>query len=106
MSPFARESNVVTWELVGEHDRQKAKFFSVLSHVVSCSLLESVIAAMELTELYRVLVFMISLILPNIRKTGGNTVEESLERYKIEGKVTIQGFKPSGKDSVCNDFTA
>ena len=51
---------------------------------------------MELTELYIYVVLMILNILPNVRQADGNS-DESLERYKIDGKVTIQGFKPAGK---------
>ncbi|RMX36994.1 endoplasmic reticulum membrane protein complex subunit 7-like [Pocillopora verrucosa] len=49
---------------------------------------------MELTELYIYVVLMILNILPNVRQADGNS-DESLERYKIDGKVTIQGFKPA-----------
>lgn len=55
---------------------------------------------MEFTELYIYLVLMILNILPNVRQADGNS-DESLERYKIDGKVTIQGFKPAGKTLNC-----
>lgn len=50
---------------------------------------------MALTELYMFLVLMVFTILPNVWQADGNTSEESLERYKIDGKVFIQGFKPA-----------
>lgn len=46
-------------------------------------------------ELYSILVYLTLFILPNTRRTSGSNVEETSERYKIEGKITIQGFKPS-----------
>ena len=51
-------------------------------------------------ELYSILVYLMLLVLPNTRRTSGSNVEETSERYKIEGKITIQGFKPSGKNLV------
>lgn len=51
-------------------------------------------------ELYSILVYLTLLILPNTRRTSGSNAEETSERYKIEGKITIQGFKPSGKNLV------
>ena len=51
-------------------------------------------------DLYCTLVYLTLLILPNTRRTGGSNVEETSERYKIEGKITIQGFKPPGKNMV------
>jgi len=51
-------------------------------------------------ELYSILVYLTLFILPNTRRTSGSNVEETSERYKIEGKITIQGFKPSGKNLV------
>ena len=50
-------------------------------------------------ELYSILVYLAILVLPNTRRTSGSNVEET-ERYKIDGKISIQGFKPSGKDFV------
>jgi len=49
-------------------------------------------------ELYSILVYLTLLTLPNTRRTSGSNVEETSERYKIEGKIAIQGFKPSGKN--------
>lgn len=46
-------------------------------------------------ELYSILVYLVLLILPNTCRTSGNNGEESSERYKIDGKITIQGFKPA-----------
>lgn len=54
----------------------------------------------KMKELYSILVYLTLLILPNTRRTSGSNVEETSERYKIEGKITIQGFKPSGKNVV------
>lgn len=52
-------------------------------------------------ELYSILVYLTLLILPNTRRTSGSNAEEANERYKIEGKITIQGFKPSGSFKCC-----
>ena len=49
-------------------------------------------------ELYSVLVYLTLFIIPNTRQTSGSNAEETSERYKIEGKITIQGFKPAGKN--------
>ncbi|CAH3180024.1 unnamed protein product [Porites evermanni] len=46
-------------------------------------------------EFYSILVYLSLLILPNTRRTSGSNVEEASERYKIDGKITIQGFKSS-----------
>ncbi|KAJ7372100.1 ER membrane protein complex subunit 7 [Desmophyllum pertusum] len=46
-------------------------------------------------EFYSVLVYLTLFILPNTRRTSGSNVEETHERYKIDGKITIQGFKPA-----------
>ena len=51
-------------------------------------------------ELYSVLVYLTLFIIPNTRQTSGSNAEETSERYKIEGKITIQGFKPAGKNLV------
>ena len=51
-------------------------------------------------DLYCILVYLTLLILPNTRRTGGSNVEETSERYKIEGKIIIQGFKPPGENMV------
>lgn len=46
-------------------------------------------------EFHGILVYLLLLILPNTRRTSGSNVEETSERYKIDGKITIQGFKSS-----------
>ena len=51
-------------------------------------------------ELYSILVYFTLLILPNAPQTSSTNIEEGNERYKIEGKITIQGFKPSGKFTI------
>lgn len=51
-------------------------------------------------DLYGILVYLTLFILPHTRRTSGSNVEETSERYKIEGKITIQGFKPPGKNMV------
>lgn len=48
-------------------------------------------------ELDRILVYLTLFILRSTRQASGSNVEDSSERYKIDGKITIQGFKPSGK---------
>ena len=50
----------------------------------------------RMKEFYSMLVYLSLLILPNTRRTSGSNVEETSERYKIDGKITIQGFKSSG----------
>ena len=40
-------------------------------------------------------------IIQNIRQMSCSNVEESSERYKIDGKITIQGFKQAGEACVC-----
>ena len=50
----------------------------------------------KMKEFYSILVYLSLLILPNTRRTSGSNVEETSERYKIDGKITIQGFKSSG----------
>lgn len=44
-------------------------------------------------ELHSVLVSLMLFIIQNIREMSCSNVEESSERYKIDGKITIQGFK-------------
>ena len=56
----------------------------------------------KMKELCSILVYLTLFILPNTRRTGGSNAEETSERYKIEGKITIQGFKPSGKNLFYN----
>ena len=48
-------------------------------------------------DLYTILVYLTLFILRITRRASCSHVEESSERYKIDGKITIQGFKPSGK---------
>ena len=50
----------------------------------------------KMKEFYSIVVYLSLLILPNTRRTSGSNVEETSERYKIDGKITIQGFKSSG----------
>ena len=54
-------------------------------------------------DLYTILVYLTLFILGSTRRTSCSNVEDSSERYKIDGKITIQGFKPSGK--VCATST-
>ena len=52
-------------------------------------------------ELHSVLVSLMLFIIQNIRQMSCSNVEESSERYKIDGKITIQGFKQAGEACVC-----
>ena len=99
---FALSSFEVAWKPVGSLVGENFHFIQIdsISHAVSRRTLLSTRIVVKMKEFYSVLVYLTLFILPNTRRTSGSNVEETNERYKIDGKITIQGFKPAGKDST------